>query len=218
MAEVPDHLVEVLARFTRAVRESSAVDGRSGVSARFAIAATESVAAAALRRSALVAEEDAVARIGDTESITGTLRGKVEFEADGEGREIEVLDHLLRKATADTWRTRLAGLDLSGFVSLVAEGATIAAGDSVGSVQLLGQIGRVPGLAAVLERLGFAEVPRPAQAASAVEFVLEGLHLTRRLAKDVLDGGRVVYAARPEVPPAGPDEGREGRRGRRGRD
>src|SRR3984885_7442290 len=45
-AELPDHLVEVIARFTRGMRDSPAVDARSGVSARFAIAAAESVAGA----------------------------------------------------------------------------------------------------------------------------------------------------------------------------
>ncbi len=54
VAEVPEHLLEVVARFTRAVRESPAVDARSGVSARFAIAAAETLAAAALRRAALL--------------------------------------------------------------------------------------------------------------------------------------------------------------------
>src|ERR1700728_3115646 len=38
-ADLPEHLIEVIARFTRLVRESPAVDSRSGVSARFAIAA-----------------------------------------------------------------------------------------------------------------------------------------------------------------------------------
>jgi magnesium chelatase subunit I len=199
-AEVPDHLVEVLSRFTRAVRESPAVDQRSGVSARFAIAATETVAAAALRRATLTGELDgvrpgtrAVARVGDTEVVSGTLRGKVEFEADGEGREVEILDHLLRRSVAETWRSRLGGLDLGGFVALVAEGEGIASGDAVASGELLSQVGRVPGLAQVLARLGVDEVPGPAQAAAAVEFVLEGLHLTRRLAKDVLADGRTVY-------------------------
>jgi len=192
-AEVPEHLLEVIARFARAVRESPAVDARSGVSARFAIAAAETVAAAALRRSAILGEDDAVARVGDTEVVTATLRGKVEFEADGEGREIEVLDHLLRRAVAETWRGRLGGLDLHGFVDLAVEGSGVAAGESVGSAQLLGQVGRVAGLGAVLTRLGYDDVPRPAEVAAAVEFVMEGLHLTRRLAKDVLDDGRTIY-------------------------
>ena len=124
VAEVPEHVLEVLARFARAVRESPSVDPRSGVSARFAIAAAETVAAAALRRAGLLPgerPEAAVARVGDAVSVTSTLRGKVEFESGEEGREIEILAHLLRTATAETFRARLAGLDLSGFTALVAE-------------------------------------------------------------------------------------------------
>jgi magnesium chelatase subunit I len=195
VAAVPEHLLEVLARFTRSVRESSAVDQRSGVSARFSIAAAETVAAAALRRFTLSGEDgpSAVARVGDTEVITGTLRGKVEFEADGEGREIELLDHLLRRSVAETWRSRLGGVDLGGFVRMVEEGQGVSTGDTVASRDLLAQLGTVAGLSTVLERLGFDDVPSQAEAASAVEFALEGLHLTRRLAKDVLDDGRTVY-------------------------
>ncbi len=79
---------------------------RSGVSARFAIAAAETVAASALRRGGLLGEAPAhtVARIGDTVSVTSTLRGKVEFEGGEEGREVEILAHLLRTATAETFR------------------------------------------------------------------------------------------------------------------
>ena len=198
VAVLPDHLVEVLSRFTRGVRESNAVDQRSGVSARFSIAAAETVAAAALRRATLNGETGpdtppAVARVGDTEAITGTLRGKVEFEADGEGREVELLDHLLKRSVAETWRNRLGGVDLTGFVAAVAEGEGVATGEAVASADLLAQLGTVPGLSTVLDRLGFDEVPGPAEAASAIEFTLEGLHLTRRLAKDFLADGRTVY-------------------------
>src|SRR5829696_4919527 len=83
VASVPEHVLEVLARFARAVRESPAVDARSGVSARFPIAAAETVAASALRRAGLLGEApaDTVARVGDAVSVTSTLRGKVEFES-----------------------------------------------------------------------------------------------------------------------------------------
>src|SRR3954447_9642622 len=204
VAPVPDHLLEVVRRLPRAARESRAVDSRSGVSARFAIAAAETLAAAALRRAALLREDATVARVGDADSVSATLRGKVEFEADGEGREEEILDHLLRRSVAETWRSRLGGLDLSGFVRLVEDGHGVSTGDRVPSGELLEQVGRVSGLAQALGRLGFEEVPTPAQAASAVEFVLEGLHLTRRLAKDVLDDGRVVYGAASEPDPEDP--------------
>ncbi|WNM40976.1 magnesium chelatase [Micromonospora halotolerans] len=199
VATVPEHVLEVLARFARAVRESPSVDPRSGVSARFAIAAAETVAAAALRRAGLLgaaAHEAPVARVGDAVSVTSTLRGKVEFESGEEGREIEVLAHLLRTATAETFRARLAGLDLSGFTALVAEGTEIETGELVSSAELLGQVGTVPGLAKVLDRLGLGDAPTPEEAAAGIEFVLEGLHLTRRLGKDVTESGRTVYGGR----------------------
>ncbi len=157
-----------------------------------------------------------MARVGDAESVPATLRGKVEFEADGEGREEEILEHLLRRSVAETWRSRLGGLDLVGFVRLVENGHGISTGDRVPAGELLEQVGRVSGLAQVLARLGFDEVPTAARAASAVEFVLEGLHLTRRLAKDVLDDGRVVYGAGGLAPgPGRRDDDDEGRRWRR---
>ncbi|WBC14177.1 magnesium chelatase [Micromonospora sp. WMMA1998] len=202
VAAVPEHVLEVLARFARAVRESPSVDPRSGVSARFAIAAAETVAAAALRRSGLLAgapadrAETPVARVGDAVSVTSTLRGKVEFESGEEGRETEVLGHLLRTATADTFRARLAGLDLSGFTALVAEDEVVETGELVSSAELLRQVGTVPGLAKVLDRLGLGDAPSPEEAAAGIEFVLEGLHLTRRLGKDVTESGRTVYGGR----------------------
>jgi len=195
VAEVPEHLLEVLARFTRAVRESPAVDPASGVSARFSIAAAETVSAAALRRHALSGETtDAVARVGDLHTVVSVLGGKVEFEQGEEGREIEVLEHLLRTAIAETYRSLLGGAELSGFSELVTEGRTIETGDLVPAERLLEQVGTVAGLSQVLQRLGLEDV-NPGRAASGVEFVLEALHLTRRLDKLVLDDGRTVYGS-----------------------
>ena len=196
VANVPEHLLEVVARYTRAVRESPAIDARSGVSARFAIAAAETIAASALRRAALLEEAEPVARIGDAATVTSTLRGKVEFESGEEGRETEILAHLLRTATAETFRARLAGIDLSGFTGLVAEGEVIETGELVAAADVLRPVGTVPGLAKVLGRLGRGDAPSRGEAASGIEFVLEGLHLSRRLSKDLTDDGRTVYGSR----------------------
>jgi hypothetical protein len=81
----------------------------------------------------------------------------VEFEAAEEGRELEVLAHLLRKATADVFRARLAGVDLSGLQGRFDEGATVETGDLVPPPSLLAGLGTVPGLAAILSRLGVEE-------------------------------------------------------------
>lgn len=192
VAEVGDHLLEVIARLSRGLRESPSVDQRSGVSARFSIAATEGIAASALRRAARTGDPDAVARICDLPQVLPTLLGKIEFEMGEEGREGAVLDHLLRMAVAETFRERLGGLDLSGFTGLFAEGAVVETGDLVTAGELLDQLDSTPGLAKVLDRLGYGDTTNRGEIAAAVEFVLEGLYLTRRIEKDVVDG-RTVY-------------------------
>jgi magnesium chelatase subunit I len=192
VADVPDYLLEVVARLTRALRHSASVDQRSGVSARFAIAAAEGIAASALRRSARTGEADAVARVCDVPTVVPTLLGKIEFEMGEEGREAEVVQHLLRVAVAETFRERVAGLDLSGFTDLFAEGDVVETGELVTAEELLTQVGVVPGLSKVLDRLGHGDDANRGQVAAAVEMVLEGLHLTRRIAKESVDG-RVVY-------------------------
>ncbi len=196
---VPEHLVEIIARFTRLVRESSHVDQRSGVSARFGIAGLETAAASAVRRAAVAGESRPVARVVDLPSIVPASRGKVEFADSGsdpdDDRELEVLEHLLRQATAQTFRARCGGLDLTGLQEHFTSGDTVESGELVPAAALLGQLGTVPNLAQLLGRLGVPEGEESAeQAAAAVEFALEGLWLTRRLAKDS-DGTRTVYGA-----------------------
>ena len=192
-AELPDHLVEVIARFTRGVRESPAVDARSGVSARFAIAAAESAAASAVRRSALAssAPEPPVARVCDLPVVVSTLRGKVEFEVSEEGREEEVLGAMLRRAIADTFRSRLGSVDMSGLLAKFDEGGTVESGELVSAGDLLQRVGDVPGLAKIMSRLGMDGGESFGHAAAALEFTLEGLYLMRRLSKDSTDGTSV---------------------------
>ena len=195
VAAVPAHLLEVIARLVMELRTSSSVDQRSGVSARFAIAAAEATSASALRRAALTGEDDAVARIGDLADVLPPLRGKVEFEMGEEGRELEVIGHLLRLATAATFRERVAGTDLSGVTAHFEDGSVVETGDLVPATTLLSQLGATPGLAAILTRLGVGEDSvSPGQVAAAVEFVLEGLHLTRRLSKVQADG-QTIYGS-----------------------
>ena len=193
---VPSHLLEVLGRFARAVRDAPQVDQRSGVSARFAIAAVETVAASAVRRAAIAGEPVAVARVADLPAVIPASRGKVEFDDADEGREFEVLDHLLRRAIAETYRARLAGLDLRPLQEKFDGGLLVESGDTVSADRLLEQVGSVPGLSALLERLepdGIGEGGAAVGVAAAVvEFALEGLYLNKRLAKES-SGNRTVY-------------------------
>lgn len=193
-AQVPDVLLEILARFTRGLRESPAVNQAAGVSARFAIAGAETVAAAARRRAAVRGEDEtaAVGRLVDTETVLEVLAGKVEFEPGEEGREAETLLHLLRVATAAAVREHFAGLDLGPLVDAFDGSLLITTGGSVTAREFLDSLPDVeePGLYdEIADRLGARS---EGERAGAIELALEGLYLAQRLSKDSGDG-QTVY-------------------------
>ena len=189
---VPHHVLDVVARFTREVRESSAVDQRSGVSARFAIACVEALSGSAVRRSAINGETEAVARIGDLAGVVPTLRGKVEFDVSEEGQEEQTLQLLARRATADAWRGSLGGGDarplLTSLVSWFDEGNSLMSGDVVASATILDELGPIEGLGRLITTLEPGMAESPGLAAACIEFAVEGLWLTRRIDKDDIGG------------------------------
>ena len=188
-AEVPEYLLQILARFARNLRESNSIDQRSGVSARFAIAAAETVAAAARHRSALLGEQDPVARVVDLGTVIDVLRGKLEFESGEEGREQAVLEHLLRRATADTAQRLLGGIDVGPLVIAIEGGSAVTTGERVSARDVLAAVPEVPAIAKVQERLG---AQSDGQRAAAVELALEALYLAKRIDK-VSGEGETVY-------------------------
>ncbi|MBA2954165.1 magnesium chelatase [Nocardioides sp. MAH-18] len=192
VADVPDHLVEILARFTRNLRESSSVDQRSGVSARFSIAGAETIAAAALHRATVQGEAEPVARVVDLETAVDVLGGKIEFETGEEGRETEVLTHLLRTATAETVRQHFRGLDFALLVDAIESGAMVTTGERVTAREFLTGLpvlGESELYDEVCDRLG---ATNDGQRAGAIELALEGLYLARKIGKDT-DGLETVY-------------------------
>ncbi len=187
-SNTPDHIVEILARFTRALRASNAVDQRSGVSVRFAISGAETVAAAAIHRAARQGEDEAVARPVDLEAAVDVLGGKIEFESGDEGREDEILDHLLRVATAETVSARLRGIDVGELANALGGGAVVTTGMQVPAHDFLSSLPKLEGSSVyddICERLGATS---DAERASAIELALEGLFLARKVSKEVEDG------------------------------
>ena len=192
VADVPEHLLETLARFTRNLRASSSVDQRSGVSARFAIAGAETIAASALHRATRQGEDRAVARVVDLETAVDVLGGKIEFETGEEGREQEVLNHLLRTATAETVRRHLRGVDLGLLVEAIKEGRMVTTGAQVSARDFLAGLpvlGESELYDEICDRLGATE---DGSRAAAIELALEGLYLARKIGKDS-DGAETVY-------------------------
>ncbi|WP_293951584.1 ATP-binding protein [uncultured Corynebacterium sp.] len=188
VAEVPPVLLEILARYTRALRESSAVNQRSGVSARFSIAGAETVAAAALHRATVRGEDKAVARLVDLEAAVDVLGGKIEFESGEEGREWEILEYLLRNATAEAIRVHLRSLDFTPLIAALDGSVTVSTGEQITATEFLeglpelGESDLYDQIAATFQATG--EGAR----ASAIELALEGLYLSRKIAKDSGEG------------------------------
>ena len=187
-AEVPTYLLSIIARFTRLLRESQSVDQRSGVSARFAIAAAETVAASARHRGALLGEDEPVARVVDLGTIIDVLRGKLEFESGEEGRELAVLEHLLRRATADTAQKALGGIDVGPLVAAV-ENSSVTTGEQISAKDVLAALPGLPVIDTIAERLGATS---EGQRAAALELALEALYLAKKIDKNT-DAGETVY-------------------------
>lgn len=149
------------------------------------------MAAAALHRAARQGEDEAVARPVDLETAVEVLGGKIEFEQGEEGREDEVLDHLLRMATAETVREHLRGLDLTPLVAAITGGALVSTGEQVAAAAFLAglpDLGELPLYDEIADRLGG---DTPGRRAGAVELALEGLYLSRRISKETGDGETV---------------------------
>src|SRR5205085_12366006 len=168
---------------TSELRRSPQINQRSGVSVRYSIGNLETLAAAAVRRAARSGEAEAVPRVCDLPAVlTGSL-GRVEFDTIEEGREEEILLRALRNAVLEVFRRRLAGFDFQLIVGRFNEGLVAETSDTTSASEFLGQFGDLHGLAKLLERLGIEE-ESPGSAASAVEFAMEGLRLSKKLNKD----------------------------------
>ena len=183
---VPVYMKEVLAALTAELRRSPHVNHRSGVSVRYSIGNLETLAAAAVRRAARAGEPEAVPRVCDLPGVLEGSLGRVEFDTIEEGREQEILLRALKTAELEVFRRRLSGFDFQPVLAKFAQGFTAETSDLTPASDMLRQFGGLPGLSKLLERLGVEE-ESPGAAASAVEFALEGLHLSRRLNKDRAD-------------------------------
>jgi magnesium chelatase subunit I len=192
VAEIPQPILEVLARYTRALRTSSAINQRSGVSARFAIAGAETIAAAALHRATARGETEAVARVVDLEAAVDVLVGKLEFESGEEGREADMLGHLLRTATAETVREHFRGVDLGPLVGALDGRTTVTTGEQVTAREFLSGLPSLDGADVYDQICERFDATTDGQRASAIELALEGLYLARRISKES-DDGQTIY-------------------------
>jgi magnesium chelatase subunit I len=191
---MPDFMAEVVAELSQLARQSPHLNQRSGVSVRLTIANYETLAANATRRALRNGESEAVPRISDLQALVSSTQGKVEIESLEEGREEILLNQLVSAAVLLVFRRRVQLADPQAVVGSFSVDTVVHAGDDLPASAYAGTLSQMPALSApVVALTGGSE--DPGVVASALEFLLEGLHLTKRLNKEAA-GARATYRGR----------------------
>ena len=191
--EVPAFMAEVVAEVSQLARQSPHVNQRSGVSVRLSISNYETLAANAVRRALRLHEPEAVPRVSDLAAIVTSTQGKIEIEALEEGREERILQGLVSAAVLSVFRRRVRAEQLGAVVAAFDEARVVHAGDDLPASAYAEMLSALPALETPVLALAGGE--SPGAMASAAEFVLEGLHLTKRLNKEAA-GAKATYRGR----------------------
>ncbi len=193
---MPHYLEQVVATFSQLARGSNQVNQRSGVSVRLSVSNLEVLGANALRRGLRAGERVVVPRVCDLAALAASSSGKIEIESLEDGREGMILENLVKAAVLTVFKEVLPFDVVRDVLPAFEEGAVVHTGDDVPSADLARLVEDVPALRAAVVRLTGGD-ESPAAIAAAVEFVLEGLHLSKRLNKDVTSGsGAATYRGR----------------------
>jgi magnesium chelatase subunit I len=164
------------------------------VSVRLSVANIEVLAANAVRRSLHSGERDVVPRVCDLDALAASTAGKIEIESLEEGRDGQIVENLLRSSVLSVFKERVSPTEVRDVVTAFEEGLTVNTGEDISAAELAAVITRVPNLKPSIVGLTDGD-ETPGAVASAVEFVLEGLHLSKRLNKDS-SGARATYRSR----------------------
>lgn len=189
--EVPKFMRQIVAEITHRARRSNSVSQVSGVSVRLSISNYELLVANALRRALRTGEEEVVPRIVDLSALAASMAGKLEIEAFSDMQENRVIEQIIKEATLAVFRKKVRPDKYKALLARFEEGLAVTVGDMEPAREVIEAVNPSPEITKEFSELGAGE--SPGALASALEFVLEGFHLTRRLNKSVL-GGKVLYA------------------------
>ncbi|MCU0268453.1 MAG: magnesium chelatase [Acidimicrobiales bacterium] len=191
---VPAYMAEIVATLSQLARQSPHINQRSGVSVRLTVANLETLVANATRRALIHGEDDVVPRVCDLEALASSTAGKVEIETLEEGRDEQIVEHLLRSAVLTVFRDHLQMDVLRPVLDAFDGDVIVHAGEDITSADYVRLLEDLPALREPAAALVEGD-ESPAAVASAVEFLLEGLHLSKRLNKESA-GGRAQYRGR----------------------
>ena len=186
----PRYMKEIIAEVTHLARESPDINQSSGVSVRVSIADYETVLSNAIRRAVTLHEKLAVPRISDLPHIYSSIVGKIELEGFEDTKQEKVIENLTRKAVLNVFNRYYHMDRMEAVVVPFDKGLVVEVSDTLDSQSYLAIVRQITGMKDMIK---VASVPdRPEAIASAVEFILEGLYLNKRLSKTKSEG-KTVY-------------------------
>src|SRR5438128_2677308 len=182
----PQFMKEVVAEITQLARRSNDISQSSGVSVRVSVTNFENVLSNASRRALRLKERQIAPRISDLSAIIASTCGKIELDTVGDVKEERVVQKLINGAILEVFGEYFEVREFEQLVAGFERGLNVQVGDDLPSMEYVNQLAKVGGLSKAVDKLNGRG--SPASIASAVEFVLEGLHLNRRLNKDEVNG------------------------------
>lgn len=190
---VPQFMREIIADVTHLARRSHDISQRSGVSVRMSIANYENIVSNSLKRAIRTGESTAVPRVSDLRAVFASTTGKIELETMGDAQEDRVIEKLVQGAIVSTFNSYYSVRDFDDLVLAFDNGLTVEVADDMDAMEYVHQVSHMDGMREGLNKLGVSGNPQ--SVASGVEFILEGLHLNRKLNKDDVGstGGAVRY-------------------------
>ena len=192
--EVPWFIEDIVSRVSHVARQSHVVSQRSGVSVRLSIANYEIVVASALRRALRTGDAVVVPRVSDLAAMVQSTQGKIEFDTMDDDDADQVIAALISLAVRQSFIEHVVLEEAAEIVAAFASEAIVHTGDDLPDDAYLDVLAVMPALDAAARRVAGPDASDGAVVAAA-EFVLEGLHLTKRLAKDA-SGARALYRSR----------------------
>jgi magnesium chelatase subunit I len=205
---VPLYMKEIIASITFEARKSPEINQTSGVSVRMSISNYENIVANARKRALRLHENEIVPRISDLAAVYASSRGRIELEYTGEERtELELIELLIQRAIKNIFDRYFRVSELGSLIDAFEKGAVMEVSADMPSIEYLGLYEHLPVLNDLVSRLKIEKTP--AHLASAAEFILEGLHLNRKLNKKAKARGALYQGGMPSpLPRRGP--GRSG--------
>jgi magnesium chelatase subunit I len=181
----PEYMKQVVAELTHLARKATEISQRSGVSVRVSICNYENLASSALKRAIRLGEIDAAPRVSDLGALVASTAGKIELETLGDTSEEKVLGKLVQRAVLNVFNRSLTPSELDPVVAAFQGGVSVQVSDTMPAAEYARHAEKMPALRAAAQKLGGDGA---SALASAVEFVLEGLHLSKKLNKDSQPG------------------------------